>query len=261
MDDYNFIIRTVQSGVIRILFETLKEVLTEIVLVVDERGITLNQMDSSKILLVHVKLVPKNFELFECKSPMNLGVNLSDLFKFLKTAGNNETITFSVKKSDTAHLNIKLENNVKNTVKDCNVKLLSLDMDVLNVPNIKFDAFINMPTNEFQTICKNLSNISDTITIESTDNRVNFIADGDSGSITINIGESNSGIEFKNQDEKSPYAKGVFCLKSLMSFSKSANLCNMVEIFLKDQNPLVLLYKIANLGSIKYLLCPKADEY
>lgn len=254
--EYDFIVRSVQSGVIRILFETLKEVLTEIVLVVDEKGITLNQMDSSKTLLVHVKLVPDNFELFVCNKPVHLGVNLTELFKFLKTAGNNETITFNVKKSDTANINIKLENNLKNTVKDCNVKLMNLDMNILNVPNINFDAVINMPTGEFQSICKNLSNISDTIIIESIDNRVKFTAKGDSGSITVDIGESNSGIEFKN-DSTSPYAKGVFSLQSLMSFSKSANLCNMVDIFLKDSSPLVLLYSIANLGSIKYLLCPK----
>lgn len=251
--------RTVQSGVIRILFETLKDVLTDTVFMVSKESMVLKQMNSAKTLLVHVKLVPDNFELFHCKNNIQIGINLISIFKFLKPIGNEETITMSVSEDNMDYLDIKIENNVKNTVKICSVNLLSIEeMEDFNVPNIQYDAVMTMPTKDFQNICKNSKNIAKTITIESVDNRIKFISKGDSGKMVTDVGEYDAGAEFKNKGTF-PTARGEFRMSSILSISKSSNLCNMVSIFLKDESPLVLLYKIANLGSVKYLICPEED--
>lgn len=252
--EYNFIIRSVQAGVIRILFETLKDVLNEIVLLVDNTGITLSQMNFSKSLLVHIKLNPKNFELFKCNSTSHLGLNLSNFYMYLKLAENTDTITLFQKKNNDSKLEITLENNGKNKTIHSEIKLLAMGIDVLNVPTMSFDAIIQMPTSDFQAICKKLSGISETLLIESEDNRIKFTASGDTGSVAMDIGESTLGIELK---ETTPYARGEFTFKLLLSLSKSANLCNTVSIYLKNESPLVLVFNIANLGTIKYLICPK----
>jgi proliferating cell nuclear antigen len=252
--EYNFIIRSVQAGVIRILFESLKDVLNEIVLSVDESGITLCQMNYSKTLLVHIKLIPKSFELFKCNTKSQLGLNLTTFFLFLKLAENTDTVTLFQRKNNDGNLEIKLENSDKNKTIVSAIKLLAIDFNALQVPSMTFDAIIHMPTSDFQTTCKKLSGISETLIIESIDNQIRFTADGDSGSVTMDIGESSTGVELQ---ETTPHARGEFNFKHLLSLSKSANLCTTVAIYLQDGNPLVLVFNVANLGQIKYLICPK----
>ena len=51
--------------------------------------------------------------------------------------------------------------------------------------------------------------------------------------------------------------RGTYNIKYIQLFTKSTNLCSTVEIYLKNDYPLTILYNVANLGQIKYCLAPK----
>ena len=57
-------IKTVQSSAIKILVEALKEILTDTNLIIDETGIKLVAMDSTKTVLIYMKLEANKFESF-----------------------------------------------------------------------------------------------------------------------------------------------------------------------------------------------------
>ena len=78
-------ITTVQSSAIRILFESLKDVLTDVNIHANSQGIKIMSMDGSKSAIVHVKLLASQFEKFECSTPFVMGVNMLSLFKILKS--------------------------------------------------------------------------------------------------------------------------------------------------------------------------------
>jgi proliferating cell nuclear antigen len=259
-DDYSFFILSVQSGLIKILFDTLKDVLTEVVIRVDETGILISQVNFSKTVLAHVKLVPTNFEVFVCNKPRDLGMNLTTFFNFLKFTKHSDSIALYQKQGDSSSLGTIFENSEKETFIESSIKLLSLDTEILNVPNIKFDTAINMSTTEFQNICKKLASISKFVAITVTNNKVRFSGTGDSGSISMDISGSGGGhLSFKESDDENKTATGVFCLKHILPVSKSSNLCNTVSMFLTTGSPVVLKYNVANLGSAKYLVCPIAE--
>ena len=86
-------IKTVQSAAFRVLIEALKEILTDANFEFDESGIKIFAMDSSHTVLVHLKLNSENFEKFECKNKRILGVNMLNLFKLIKTMGNNDSLS------------------------------------------------------------------------------------------------------------------------------------------------------------------------
>ena len=52
----------------------------------------------------------------------------------------------------------------------------------------------------------------------------------------------------------------MISLKYLVLFSKCTNLCNSVELFLKNDFPLITKYNIASLGEIKLCLAPKIEN-
>ena len=261
-EEYIFVVRTVQSSIIKTLFDTIKDVFLEINIIVDSNGLFISKMNSDHTVLIHASLKPTNFELFISNRQKVVGVNLKNVFKFLKTTSNGETITLCIKKDTPDNLDIILENSEKNTVKKCSVTIMFLDEKRIDIPAIEFDAIINMPTGEFQEAIKNLYSVSDTVLIESVDNRVKFTSEGDSGSITIDMGEfgtagSGTGV---GVETTCPYACGKFSLKFLNSMAKSGNLCNSVDIYLKNDSPLALIYRVSSLGTVKYLLAPKVME-
>jgi len=54
---------------------------------------------------------------------------MSCLFKIMKTANNDDTLTLYIEEDDKTKLNIKLENKVKNIVTFYELKLLDLETD------------------------------------------------------------------------------------------------------------------------------------
>jgi proliferating cell nuclear antigen len=50
--------------------------------------------------------------------------------------------------------------------------------------------------------------------------------------------------------------QGIFQLKHLFLFTKCTNLCPSIEIYLKNDAPLILRYTVANLGEVKLVLAP-----
>ena len=51
--------------------------------------------------------------------------------------------------------------------------------------------------------------------------------------------------------------QGLFSLKHLLLFTKCTNLSNSIEIFIKNDYPMIIRYGVANLGEIKRCLSPK----
>ena len=54
--------------------------------------------------------------------------------------------------------------------------------------------------------------------------------------------------------QPSEIVQGVFELKYLTMFTKCTNLCPSIELYLKNDYPLVLRYMVANLGEIRLVL-------
>ena len=53
--------------------------------------------------------------------------------------------------------------------------------------------------------------------------------------------------------------QGLFALKHLVLFSKCTNLCPSIEMYLKNDYPLIIKYLVASLGEIKLCLAPKIE--
>ena len=68
-------IKTVQSNAIRILFEALKDILTDVNLQISNEGLKIISMDGSKQAVVNLKLEASKFEKFYCSKPIKAGIN------------------------------------------------------------------------------------------------------------------------------------------------------------------------------------------
>lgn len=256
-ENYRMFFKTVQSNAIKTLIEGLKDIIIDVNFKINSEGIQIIALDGKLVTMVHLKLVASSFEYFFCKHPITIGVNIKSMHILLKTVGNNDVITMFVDKTDITRLNIVNENKEKNMRDISQLKLLDINEDIYSIPNIEFDSVIKMPSNDFQKICKDLSNISDVVTIKNVGTQFIMSVEGDIGNKQIIIGETLS-VEF-NKISNDDFS-GKFDIKYLLLFIKNSNLCTNIELFLKKDHPLILVYSVASLGSLKFVLAPKVSD-
>ena len=56
--------------------------------------------------------------------------------------------------------------------------------------------------------------------------------------------------------ELAHYAKAAFDIQYLLLFSNASNLSKTVHLYLKNDYPLILSYKIGTLGELKFIISP-----
>ena len=103
MHDYIVEAKTVQTGAVRTLKEALKCILVEMSLIFDSEGIRMVAMDNTRTVLVHLRLYADKFEKYTYKhssSKFIIGVNTDHLYRIVRTASNDDTITFYIEESD-----------------------------------------------------------------------------------------------------------------------------------------------------------------
>ena len=263
-NEYYLRIRTIQTSAFRILVEALKEILTDTNIIFDETGIKIITTDSTKTVLIHMKLEHNNFEEYYCEKKMVCGISMLNLHKLIKTVSNTDTLTLFIKKSNTNRLGIRINNAEKKTQTTYELNLLDIPDEKLEIPPVSFDTELTFPSSDFQKIIRDMINIGEVIDIESQPKKIlKLSCSGDFASQETLLTESNEEnsdncIIFNNKN--SELIQGRFSLKYLILFTKCTNLCNQIQIYMKNDYPLIIQYSVASLGTIKLCLAPNIVE-
>ena len=118
------------------------------------------------VLCTHLFLDANKFEHYYCKYPIIIGVNMFHLFKLINSIDNDDTLTIYIDESEYTdgivdNLGLKLGNGDIKQCKEQKLKLIEPDEEELELPDVKFSSIINLPSNDFQKIIYDLSNISE----------------------------------------------------------------------------------------------------
>ena len=113
-----------------------------------------------------------------------------------------------------------------------------------------------MPSLDFQKICRDMTLLgAKSVEIKNVGSSLTFGCKGHFASRTTVMGDSEN--EFSIQKKKSDeIVTGSFSLPHLVLFTKCTNLCNNLEIHMKNDWFLMIRYVVANLGSIQLCLMP-----
>ncbi|KAJ7380805.1 hypothetical protein OS493_007187 [Desmophyllum pertusum] len=250
-----------QGNVLKKVLEAIKDLVPNANWDCAEAGITVQAMDSSHVSLVSLALSSDGFEPYRCDRNATLGMDTGTLSKILKCASNDDSIT--VKAEDTGDtVSFVFESPNQERVCEYNMKLMDIDSEHLGIPDQEYDAVVTMPSSEFQRICRDLTQIGDSVKIHCNKEGVKFSASGDLGDGSVLLKQSAS-VDKEEEQIKIDLNEPVeltFALRYLNFFTKATPLSSTVTMSLKDDVPLVLDYKIGEIGNLKYYLAPKIDE-
>jgi len=249
-------IKTVQASAFKILIEALKELLTDTCIEFDETGMKIIAMDTSHIVLVHLKLDAHKFEYYKCDGKLCIGVSMLNMHKLIKTINSNDTLTLFMDENDMNHLGIKIENGEKNTKTTYKLTLMDLENPKITIDPTEFNSMITLPSSDFQKICRDMSNLSEFVEIKNINNQLIFTCQGDFSQQETILCDNENGVHNICPKNTNEIVQGVFKLKYLVLFTKCTNLCNTVELYLKNDYPIIVRWSVASLGEIKLALAP-----
>ncbi|WOG94009.1 hypothetical protein DCAR_0313299 [Daucus carota subsp. sativus] len=254
-------LRLVQGGLLKKVLESIKDLVNDANFDCSASGFSLQAMDSSHVALVALLLRSEGFEHYRCDRNISMGMNLGNMAKMLRCAGNDDIVTMKAD-DDGDVITFMFESPTQDKISDFEMKLMDIDSEHLGIPESEYEAIVRMPSAEFARICKDLSTIGDTVVISVTKEGVKFSTRGDIGTANI-VCRQNTSVD-KPEDatiiEMQETVSLTFALRYMNSFTKATPLANQVTISLSSELPVVVEYKIAEMGYIRYYLAPKIEE-
>ncbi|XP_014090525.1 proliferating cell nuclear antigen [Bactrocera oleae] len=243
------------------ILDAIKDLLNEGTFDCSDSGIQLQAMDNSHVSLVSLTLRSDGFDKFRCDRNLSMGMNLGSMAKILKCANNDDTVTIKAQdNADTVTFMFESQNQEK--VSDYEMKLMNLDQEHLGIPETDYSCVVRMPAMEFARICRDLAQFSESVVICCTKEGVKFSASGDVGSANVKLAQN---LNVDKEDEviviemQEPVVL-TFACRYLNAFTKATPLSNQVQLSMSADVPLVVEYRIADLGHIRYYLAPKIED-
>lgn len=253
--------RLIQGGLLKRVLESVKDLVNDANFDCSSTGFSLQAMDSSHVSLVALMLRSDGFEHFRCDRTLSMGMNLGNMAKMLKCAGNDDIITMKAEDSGDT-VTFMFESPSQERISDFELKLMDIDSEQLGIPDTDYSATIKMPAGEFQRICRDLSSIGDTVVVSVTKDGVKFSTTGDIGKANITVRQNTAVDKQEDQtviDLQEPVTL-TFALRYLNSFAKATPLSPFVILSMSKELPIVVEYRIADMGHVKFYLAPKIED-
>ncbi|BDD54611.1 DNA polymerase delta processivity factor [Monascus purpureus] len=217
-------------------------------------------MDNSHVALVSMILKAEGFSPYRCDRNIALGINLVSLTKVLRAAQPEDILTLRAEDSPDS-VNLMFESKETDRLSEYDIKLMDIDQDHLAIPETEYSATVDMPSAEFQRICRDLNALSESVTIEATKEGVKFSCQGDIGSGSVTV-RPYTNVEKPERNVSVSLSEPValtFSLKYLVNFCKATNLSDQVKICLSQEVPLLVEYGLGS-GHLRFYLAPKIGD-
>ncbi|KAA0202986.1 hypothetical protein HAZT_HAZT003044 [Hyalella azteca] len=132
----------------------------------------------------------------------------------------------------------------------------------LLIQETEYSCVIKLPSAEFARICRDLSQFGESIVISCTKEGVKFSAAGDIGTANIKLAQTATVDKEEDAvmvDMQEPVTL-TFACKYLNMFTKATPLSPQVCLSMSPDVPLVVEYKIEDIGHIRYYLAPRIGD-
>lgn len=220
-------------------------------------GIRVLRLSEDKSILIKLNLDANCFQLFYCSEARTLvGLDIHNFYNLLKMINDDDPLVIYMNKNDRSSLYIQSVNEDPNSVEEKNIKIFLMDItnQEMKIPQAHFENIITMGTDKFHDVCKHLNNNSTYVEIRAIGGEITFIGQNEWGKTTHRYKDNNKEIDKNRQNDV--LFQGIYEIKNLLFFSKCAKLCPTIDLYLKNDFPLVLVICVASLGKLYVFLSP-----
>lgn len=256
--EYLVYLKTVQTNVLKVLFDSLKDLVRDVNMIFTPEGVKILEIDEYDTLMVHLFL--DKLEVYYCPRTIVIGISIPNLAKLLKNVGTSNNIAMYMTEHSNSVLEIEVDNGDPNQKDEYTMNLMDLDQSTnIHFPDEKYNLVLNMTSADFKNICTTTKAImTKNIRITHCKGNYTFSAEGEIG--TKQMTRRSQTFHDEDDDEEEPvYSneiyEGVFDLERLNSFTKCASITKYVKIYLENDCPLICEYELP-CGDLNLILSP-----
>ena len=167
--------KTQEGYIIKIMGELLQNNIKTACFKIDKKGLQLRMMDSKRRILIDLNLDADKFSIFKFKNKdkMHIGLNLNHFYKMLKTIKKKDSILLFIEEDKPHDLGIKVLPRENTRVTISYIKIQNIQNLDIELPK-GYDHSIIVQSNEYQKMCKDMTNIASIVRINAQKFHIRF---------------------------------------------------------------------------------------
>ena len=240
------------------VFQYTKNVCDQINLDVNADRIFIQTMDSSKVSILEITFPATWFHSYTCTVPVTLGISATLLYKILNSREKAQPVRVKHGGAGDDTLYCSMEGETKTHFhRHFEIPLIELEVEVMNIPAISYEAEFTMPSTSFSTLITQLKAFGETLDIQCNEDRIALVSkSSDQGKMSVDIGIDDL-TEFTIDEECQLNLS--FAIQYLSLISAFGKVAKDVSVRLHHEYPIRIDYEQDEM-TIKYYLAPKISE-
>ena len=253
-----FKLKIENSRIIKGIVETLASIIDETEFRVTPKEFIITAMDPSRICLLKLSLKAEDFDSYECKQEIKIGLNLDDLDKILKRSSTNDSIEIEFKESDNK-IKIIMKREGTSRSRTFSLALLDIEMEEIQMEKllqIEYNSKWVIDPNFFVEAIKDAEIYSEILNMKAEEKKgLTFSSSGQIGEMIYNLSE-----EDLFESNITDTSTGAYSLTFLKAILKIASITEKLEISLLTDHPLKMIFNLLEGGELSYFLAPRVEE-
>lgn len=230
----------------------ISELVNEARFLVNDEGLELVAMDPANVAMVNYKLLASNFSEFKPGDKKEISINLASFKQVLKRAKSNDQLSLEV--GDDNKLKVQLKSSA---IRTFHLPLLDLGDDEQKIPNLSFPVVISTKSSILNEAVEDSSIVSESITLRVEPERFTVSATGDTSNAHVEVLADDL---TKIKSETKADVKSKYSLEYLKKMINGSKLSENVNIYLNQDYPLKLEYKVIDKLLLSFILAPRVDN-
>ena len=254
----SFTLKLENSRILKGIVETLASIIDETEFRVTPKEFTISAMDPSRICLLKLTIKKDNFDDYKCSKDSKVGLNLDDLDKILKRCAANDAVEIDFNEKD-QKIKIKMQREGTSRTRTFSLALLDIDIEEIpmeNLLNIEYSSKWVIDPEFLVEAIKDAEIYSEILNMKSIEDQ------GLVFSSTGQIGEMNYELELDEliETDIAGTSSGAYSLTFLKAILKISSITEKLEISLKTDHPLKMMFNLLEGGELFYFLAPRVEE-
>ncbi len=254
----SFTLKLENSRILKGIVDTLASIIDETEFRVTPKEFTISAMDPSRICLLKLSIKKENFDGYECSKESKVGLNLDDLDKILKRSAANDSVEIDFNEAE-QKIKIKMQREGMSRKRTFSLALLDIEIEDIPMDNllkIEYPSKWVIETEFLVEAIKDAEIYSEILNMAAGEGQgLTFSSTGQIGEMEYNLGEDDL-IEHDINGTSS----GAYSLTFLKAILKIASITEKLEISLKTDHPLKMIFDLLEGGELSYFLAPRVEE-
>ncbi|MFX1237141.1 MAG: proliferating cell nuclear antigen (pcna) [Promethearchaeota archaeon] len=253
-----FKLKLENSRILKGLIETLASIIDETEFQVTPKELTISAMDPSRICLLKLSIKKDSFDAYECDKDSKIGLNLDALDKILKRSATNDSIEIDFADSDNK-IKIKMKREGASRMRTFSLALVQMDIEEIpmdNLLSIEYPSTFVISPDFLVEAIKDAEIYSEIFNMKAEEGQ------GLIFSSVGNIGEMEYDLQTDDLIESNliETSSGSYSLTFLKAILKLSSITEKLEISLRTDHPLKMMFNLIEGGELHYFLAPRVED-